>query len=158
MRGWHTTGMRYTRRRLLAEAGGAAGFAAVACTVGAPASVGPTATEVGAAESKRRSPSAAVRDVTLVAAAGEIGIGSRRVRTWSYGGEAPGRELRLKAGDVVRAVVRNELPEPTTIHWHGIALRNDMDGVPGMTQAPIAPGTRLMKTGNGDSGRQGAGP
>lgn len=141
MRGWHTSGMHYTRRRFLVAAGGAAGFAAVACAVGAPATVGSTATEVGAAESKRRSASAAVRDVALVATVGEIGIGSRRVHTWSYGGELPGRELRVRAGEVVRAVVRNELPDPTTVHWHGIALRNDMDGVPEMTQSPIAPGT-----------------
>ena len=141
MGGMIEIGARYTRRRFLIVAGGAAGLAAVGCTVGASAAVGPTAAEIGAAESKRRAASAAVRDFALTAHVGEIGIGSRRVRTWSYGGQLPGPELRVKAGDVLRAVVRNDLPDPTTIHWHGIALRNDMDGVPGMTQAPIAPGT-----------------
>ena len=130
----------YTRRRFLTAAAGTAGLAAAACTIGAPNAVGPTAAEIGAAEAKRRGASATVRDFSLVASAGEIGLGSRRIRTWSYGGELPGRELRVKAGEVVRAVLRNDLPDPTTIHWHGIALRNDMDGVPVMTQPPIAPG------------------
>src|SRR5690606_15197186 len=38
---------------------------------------------------------------------------------------------------------RNSLPEPTTIHWHGVRVPNDMDGAPGMTQDPIAPGAEF---------------
>ncbi|GAA4209284.1 multicopper oxidase family protein [Actinocatenispora rupis] len=52
----------------------------------------------------------------------------------------PGREIRLRAGEQLDAVLRNDLPEPTTLHWHGVALRNDADGVPGVTQAAVAPG------------------
>jgi len=37
--------------------------------------------------------------------------------------------------------VVNDLAEPTSVHWHGVRLPNAMDGVPGLTQAPIAPGT-----------------
>src|SRR5699024_3658125 len=44
------------------------------------------------------------------------------------------------AGDVLQIDITNELPEDTSIHWHGIALHNAADGVPGMTQPPIAPG------------------
>ena len=40
----------------------------------------------------------------------------------------------------MRIVVRNELPDPTTVHWHGIEVPNAMDGVPGVTQDPIQPG------------------
>src|SRR5699024_7596228 len=44
------------------------------------------------------------------------------------------------AGDVLQIDITNELPEDTSIHWHGIALHNAADGVPGMTQPPLAPG------------------
>jgi FtsP/CotA-like multicopper oxidase with cupredoxin domain len=52
----------------------------------------------------------------------------------------PGAPVRVHAGEVVRARLINRLPEPTTVHWHGLALRNDADGVPGITQAPVAAG------------------
>lgn len=63
---------------------------------------------------------------------------------WTYNGMAPGPMIRVAEGDRVRFVVRNDLPEDTTIHWHGIAVPNAMDGVPGMTQAPIAPGETFV--------------
>jgi FtsP/CotA-like multicopper oxidase with cupredoxin domain len=48
--------------------------------------------------------------------------------------------IRVTEGDSVRIVIKNELPDPTTIHWHGIEVPNAMDGVPGVTQDPIQPG------------------
>jgi len=65
--------------------------------------------------------------------------GGIQVPTWAYGPTVPGSEIRVKAGEVIRARFTNQLPEATTIHWHGISLRNDMDGVPGMTQDVVAP-------------------
>jgi FtsP/CotA-like multicopper oxidase with cupredoxin domain len=62
------------------------------------------------------------------------------VTAWSYNGTVPGPMIRVTEGDAVRIVVKNELPEPTTIHWHGIEVPNAMDGVPDMTQEPIQPG------------------
>ncbi|MGQ0683395.1 multicopper oxidase family protein [Bradyrhizobium sp.] len=59
---------------------------------------------------------------------------------WCYGNHVPGPELRVRQGEPVRIIVRNELPEETTVHWHGIRLPNAMDGVPGLTQPPIRPG------------------
>jgi FtsP/CotA-like multicopper oxidase with cupredoxin domain len=53
----------------------------------------------------------------------------------------PGPELRVMAGEVLKVAVSNGLPEDTTVHWHGLALRNDMDGVPDLTQAPVAAGS-----------------
>ncbi len=82
-----------------------------------------------------------VRTVSLTATAGTVDLGGPLVDTWSYGGIVPGREIRVKAGDVIEAQLRNHLPVDTSIHWHGIALRNDMDGLPGLTQPPIGPGT-----------------
>ncbi len=106
--------------------------------------IGPTDPVVGAAEQVRRPDDAAVRDVTLTAAPATIDLGDRTVETWAFNGTVPGPEIRLRAGDVLRARVRNDLPDPLTIHWHGIALRNDMDGVPGVTQEPIEPGAEFV--------------
>jgi FtsP/CotA-like multicopper oxidase with cupredoxin domain len=59
---------------------------------------------------------------------------------WGYDGTMPGPTLRVKRGDELRLRLANGLAEPTTIHWHGIRLANDMDGVPQLTQPPVAPG------------------
>ena len=58
----------------------------------------------------------------------------------AYNGTLPGPTLRLKQGQPVRIMVENGLDEETTVHWHGIRPPNAMDGVPGLTQAPIKPG------------------
>ncbi|OLU30457.1 multicopper oxidase family protein [Pseudomonas sp. PA27(2017)] len=59
---------------------------------------------------------------------------------WTFGGQAPGVELRCRQGDELRVRFINHLPEPTTIHWHGIRLPLEMDGVPYVSQAPVLPG------------------
>lgn len=59
---------------------------------------------------------------------------------WTYNGQVPGPELRVREGDLVRIIVTNRLPVPTTVHPHGVDLNYKMDGVPGVTQAPIEPG------------------
>ena len=62
---------------------------------------------------------------------------------WSFNGATPGPELRFRQGERVRIVVENRLPHETTVHWHGLRVPNAMDGVPHVTQAPIAPGARF---------------
>ena len=62
------------------------------------------------------------------------------VTAFTYNGTVPGPLIRVSEGDQVRIIVTNELPVPTTIHWHGIEVPNAMDGVPGVTQDPIQPG------------------
>jgi FtsP/CotA-like multicopper oxidase with cupredoxin domain len=64
----------------------------------------------------------------------------RMVDAWTYNGVVPGPTMAVAQGDRVRVVVRNELPESTSIHFHGIDTPNAMDGVPGITQAPIKMG------------------
>ncbi|WP_298846064.1 multicopper oxidase family protein [uncultured Ruegeria sp.] len=59
---------------------------------------------------------------------------------WSYGGSIPGTELRVKQGERVQRRLLNELPQPTSIHWHGIRIDNVMDGVPGLTQDAVEAG------------------
>jgi FtsP/CotA-like multicopper oxidase with cupredoxin domain len=62
------------------------------------------------------------------------------VTAYTYNGTVPGPLIRVTEGDQVRIIVKNELPVPTTIHWHGVEVPNSMDGVPGVTQDPIQPG------------------
>jgi manganese oxidase len=59
---------------------------------------------------------------------------------WGYNGRVHGPTIEAVEGDRVRIYVTNRLPEPTTIHWHGILLPNGMDGVAGLNQKPIHPG------------------
>lgn len=58
----------------------------------------------------------------------------------AYNGEVPGPEIRVQLGDRVRVVLHNELPESTAIHFHGLVVPNDQDGVPGLTQPLVLPG------------------
>lgn len=64
----------------------------------------------------------------------------RKIEAWAYNGVVPGPEIRVTEGDKVRIHVKNELPESTAIHWHGVYTPNKMDGVPYITQDPIKPG------------------
>jgi multicopper oxidase len=98
---------------------------------------------VAAAERRRRGAGASTTSVSLQTTDGGVDIGSTQVWTWTYGGELPGKEIRVKRGGVLKVDLSNTLQVPTTIHWHGIALRNDMDGVPVLTQAEIAAGGRF---------------
>ena len=59
---------------------------------------------------------------------------------YAFNGVIPGPVLRVDEGDKVRMVVKNDLPFDTGVHWHGMVLPNDQDGVPGITQPPIMPG------------------
>jgi FtsP/CotA-like multicopper oxidase with cupredoxin domain len=63
-----------------------------------------------------------------------------RVAAYAFNGQVPGPRIRITEGDRVRFNVRNSLPEPATVHWHGLILPNGMDGVANITQAPIPPG------------------
>jgi len=62
------------------------------------------------------------------------------VNCWGYNGQSPGPTIEAVEGDRVRIFLTNRLPEPTTIHWHGVILPNGMDGVGGVTQPHIQPG------------------
>ena len=133
-----------TRRRFLVLGGGltavtAAGAGGLLVRRDDPRRVLATSTDVLDVEARRRAAVEAVVERTLTAAPMRLTLGARAVSTWGYG-SLPGPEIRIRAGDVLRARVENQLAEPTAVHWHGIALRNDMDGVPGVTQHAIVPG------------------
>jgi FtsP/CotA-like multicopper oxidase with cupredoxin domain len=62
------------------------------------------------------------------------------VTAWTYNGVVPGPQIRVREGDRVRINVKNELPESTVVHFHGLEVPIDQDGVPFITQPPIKPG------------------
>ena len=59
---------------------------------------------------------------------------------WGYNGGTPGPEMRVKRGDTLKVAFENRLPQPTSVHWHGIRIDNAMDGVSGMTQDAVPTG------------------
>ena len=145
--GWGHGGTRpeIGRRELLLGSLGvlATGALTSSCSGDDPASVrliDPRGTQVRSAERVRRSPGQRIVSARLTAQESSVDLGSRTVRTWTYGDALPGPLLRTTAGDRLRVAVTNDLPAETSVHWHGVALSNDMDGVPGMTQEPIRAG------------------
>ena len=83
----------------------------------------------------------AIRDFVLTARDADVTVAPGRTwRTWTYDGQVPGPLIRVRQGERLRLRLVNELPEPTTIHWHGIPVPNAMDGVSGLTQEPAPPG------------------
>ncbi|SEJ84539.1 Multicopper oxidase mco [Marinovum algicola] len=90
---------------------------------------------------------AATRKFSLRAAQGRTRIVPEPhsdTAAWCYNGKVPGPEIRIRQGDRLQVEVMNDLAEETTVHWHGIRLPNAMDGVPHLTQGPIAPGDRFV--------------
>lgn len=63
-----------------------------------------------------------------------------QVAAYAYNRQVPGPRITITQGDRVRIIVKNDLPDPTSVHWHGLTLPNAMDGVADITQQPIAPG------------------
>ena len=59
---------------------------------------------------------------------------------WAYNGMIPGPVMHANVGDKIRIVLKNELPESTSLHLHGVRVPNAMDGVDPYTQKPIEPG------------------
>jgi FtsP/CotA-like multicopper oxidase with cupredoxin domain len=64
----------------------------------------------------------------------------QRVEAYAFNRQVPGPRLRVTEGDRVRINVTNDLPEVTSVHWHGMILPNRMDGAADVTQKPIEPG------------------
>lgn len=117
--------------------GAAATLALAGCTSTA-AWVNPDSAAVRDRE-RQRGGTGKITAVTLTAASAGLDLAGTTAQTFAYGA-VPAPVIRLGAGDTLKATVRNQLPVETSVHWHGLALRNDMDGVPPITQQPIAAG------------------
>jgi FtsP/CotA-like multicopper oxidase with cupredoxin domain len=99
------------------------------------------AIELGGSRTPRPSATGQVREYEFVAAPTrwEVlpGVGAEAL---AYNGQVPGPTIRVTEGDTLRVILRNELDEPTSIHWHGLHVPNAMDGVPPLTQEAVPPG------------------
>jgi multicopper oxidase len=139
---------RMTRRQLMTRsgiallglAGGGTGARLVAASRDQASPAGPEPGRGGPATEPVAGPPSSSRVVSLEAAETEVDLGGRVVRTWAYGGQVPGPPLRVTAGQPLEVRLRNRLPDPTTIHWHGIATPWDQDGVPDLPAPPTGPG------------------
>lgn len=69
-----------------------------------------------------------------------MGDGKPQTAVWAYDGAVPGPVLRVSQGEEVRIRFENRLPQPSTVHWHGIRNINAMDGVAYLTQDPVLQG------------------
>jgi FtsP/CotA-like multicopper oxidase with cupredoxin domain len=66
------------------------------------------------------------------------------VEVWGYNEQIPGPTLRFREGDKLRVYFRNDLDEPSSVHWHGLIVPYSMDGVGGLTQPPVMPGETFV--------------
>src|SRR5260370_14068817 len=113
---------RVSRRSLLLAGGGAIGGMALR-----PRGVGAASGDL---------------EKRFVAAPGQASLSGPsypETAVWAYNGQTPGPQARLRQGGHLRIVVENQLPQDTTIHWHGLRVPNVMDGAPYVTQPPIQP-------------------
>lgn len=137
---------RLTRRQLLGGLTGATVLGAIAVKASAPFVVSAaTAGTPGISYPPAPQPpeGASVVDVELIAKrrATRLLPPPANLSDLASYSDAPGvKIIRLREGQWLRARLRNELAEHTSVHWHGIRLPNGMDGVPYLTQAPVLPG------------------
>ena len=81
------------------------------------------------------------KDIAITLQEAEIEYApNKRMKTFTIGGTVPGQLIDVRQGERLRITVHNQLPEASSLHWHGIPLPNPMDGVPGVTQEPIPVG------------------
>ncbi|TDW28867.1 multicopper oxidase family protein [Cryobacterium psychrophilum] len=88
----------------------------------------------------RRTASGRITTQQLTAGAFDTTVSGMALATWGYNNALNGPVIRARTGDLLDVAVTNNLNEATSIHWHGLALRNNADGVPGVTQKAIAAG------------------
>ena len=68
----------------------------------------------------------------------------KTIDVWGFNGSAPGPTIQVTQGDKIRVIFKNELPEPSSIHWHGFEDHIGYDGMPGISQEPLKPGETFV--------------
>jgi multicopper oxidase len=128
-------GTRLTRRGFMAS-GIAGGLTLAGCSQSRSQVTGSGAQMSGAiaAAEAARPHSGRTVTATLTPQPAQIDLGGPIVHTLAYGNSIPGPVIRANIGDELVVTVSNRLNHPTSVHWHGVALRNDMDGA-----APATP-------------------
>ncbi len=69
---------------------------------------------------------------------------AKKIHAWGYNGSVPGPMIEVNEGDRIRVIFHNELPEETTVHWHGLEIPQAMDGVPFISQPLVKPGGKFV--------------
>ena len=83
--------------------------------------------------------------ITLIAGNATAYIKDKQIPMLGYNGQTPGPTLVVTEGERVQVLLNNQLSQTATaIHWHGIRIDNTMDGVPGLTQAPVLSGDTFL--------------
>lgn len=91
------------------------------------------------------SPSGEIIEYALSAAPAQVTIDEEmEIEMWAYNGQVPGPQLNVELGQTIKINFTNNLPQETTIHFHGIRVPNAMDGVPGVNQEAIQPGQSFI--------------
>ena len=85
-------------------------------------------------------PDPKVVEIELIARLADVRIAGTTVKAWTYIGSVPGPLIRATVGDRLIVHFKNELAEETTVHWHGVRVPIEMDGVPGISQPPVTQG------------------
>lgn len=124
---------RFSRREVMATG------AALPFVVARPGAALAAAVSPKAPHEKPAPPKAPAADYTLRISEESIAPLGKATNATLVNGVLPGPEIRYREGDMFRVLVENALQVPTTVHWHGLLVPNYMDGVPEVTQLPIAP-------------------
>jgi len=97
--------------------------------------------DLALAEARDKNPDPKIVEVDLAARVADVAVAPGKiVHAWTYDGSLPGPLIRARVGDRIVVHFKNELPESTTIHWHGMRIPIEMDGVPDISQPPVQPG------------------
>src|SRR4249920_1931150 len=97
--------------------------------------------ELRLAEAPDLNPDPGIVEVNIEARVAPVELApGRRVEAWTYNGGIPGPLVRVRVGDRLIVHFSNHLPQETTIHWHGLRLPIQMDGVPEVSQPPVPTG------------------
>jgi FtsP/CotA-like multicopper oxidase with cupredoxin domain len=92
-----------------------------------------------------RNPDPKIVEIDLVARLGDVEVApGKTVHAWTYNGGLPGPLIKTRVGDRLIVHFKNELKEPTTVHWHGVRVPIEMDGVPGISQPAVKPGESFV--------------
>lgn len=108
-----------------------------------PAPTQPAGWDAGVAlrPARDHDPDPRIVEVDLAARVAAIEfIPGKPTPAWTYDGGIPGPLIRASVGDRLIVHFHNDLPEPTTVHWHGVRVPADMDGTPGESQPEVPPG------------------
>lgn len=99
------------------------------------------AQDIHLVEAHDLNPDSDIVEINLTAKIATVEVApGKKVTAWTYDGGLPGPLIRGKVGDRLIVHFKNELPEPTTVHWHGVRVPIEMDGVPDISQPEVRQG------------------